>query len=140
MAVLRSRKDSLPSDVVPGGDAGGPTPPSTPAAPVDRTKSALQSSNTAARAGAGKVLPERANRTPGAIRTNASSQQAGSPSDPRTFINETLAELKRVVWPTNEEVRSGTIVTVGLLIFFSFYIFVLDQLAEKLFTALGFYG
>ena len=139
MAVLRSRKDSLPSDVVPGGDAGGSTPPSTPAAPVDRTKSALQSSNTAAHAGAGKVLPERANRTPGAIRTNATAQ-SGSPSDPRTFINETLAELKRVVWPTNEEVRSGTIVTVGLLIFFSFYIFVLDQLAEELFTALGFYG
>jgi preprotein translocase SecE subunit len=139
MAVIRSRKDSLPSDVVPGGDAGGTAPPSTPVAPADRTKSALQSSNTAARAGAGRVVPERAARGP-AARANAAAQQSSAPSDPKTFINDTMAELKRVVWPTNEEVRAGTIVTVGLLVFFSLYIFVLDQLAEKLFAALGFYS
>lgn len=139
MAVIRSRKDSLPSDVVPGGEPAATAPPSTPVLPSDRTKSALQASNTAARAGAGRVVPDRATRAM-AGRAGAASQQSSAPSDPKTFINDTIAELKRVVWPTNEEVRNGTIVTVGLLLFFSLYIFVLDQLAEKLFAALGFYG
>jgi len=56
------------------------------------------------------------------------------------FISETQTELRRVVWPTRTEVRSGTIVTVGLLIFFAMYIFGLDYVAENLFKLLGLYG
>jgi preprotein translocase SecE subunit len=58
----------------------------------------------------------------------------------RSLISDTRAELNRVVWPTLEEVRSGTIVTIGLLIFFGLYIFVLDYAAEWLFHAMGMYA
>jgi preprotein translocase SecE subunit len=59
--------------------------------------------------------------------------------DAGRFINETTTELRRVVWPTREEVRAGAIVTIGLLIFFAFYIFALDYIANWLFHALGLY-
>ena len=135
MAVIRTRKESLPSDVVPSGDAGA----STPVAPSDRTRSALQSQNTAARAANRPVLDRSAPRAP-AARGGGTSTQSAAPSSPRTLINDTNAELKRVVWPTNEEVRAGTIVTVMLLLFFSMYIFVLDYAADWLFHAMGLYS
>lgn len=131
MAVIRTRKDSMPSDVVPSGDAGGSTPP----APADRTRSALQSRNTAAgRAPAERSAPR------GPVARTAAGQQTGAPADARSFIADTQAELRRVVWPTQEEVRSGTIVTVMLLIFFALYIFVLDYAADWIFHALGLYS
>ncbi|HEX8833220.1 MAG TPA: preprotein translocase subunit SecE [Abditibacteriaceae bacterium] len=65
---------------------------------------------------------------------------ATRPGNSSQFIAETQTELRRVVWPTKEEVRSGTIVTVGLLIFFALYVFALDIIAERLFLALGLYG
>ena len=126
MAVFRTQKDALPSDVVPSGDGG-----STPAAPVDRTKSAVQRKQAtplAARPGARPAV------RPGA------GQQAAAPSDARSLIHDTMAEMRRVVWPTNEEVRAGTIVTIMLLIFFSLYIFVLDYAADWIFHALGLYS
>lgn len=137
MAVIRTQKDALPSDVVPGGDAGG----STPATSVDRTKSALAGQKTAAKVGstAGRAVERRTPGTPVA-RNAGASQVSTAPASPRTFVNDTQAELKRVVWPTTEEVRAGTIVTVMLLIFFSLYIFVLDKGAEWVFHAIGLYS
>lgn len=61
------------------------------------------------------------------------------PTDRKAFVQDTIAELKRVVWPTREQVRSGVIVTIGLLVFFSLYIFGLDRLFSAIFTALGLY-
>lgn len=61
----------------------------------------------------------------------------GAPTGPKTFVNDTLAELKRVDWPTKEERNAGTIVTIGLLIFFALYITGLDTAARYLFIALG---
>jgi preprotein translocase SecE subunit len=133
MAVIRSRKDELPSEVGTTGDAGN----STPLAPVDRTKSAVAGRNTAATA-AGRAPLERQGPRGPVARTTA-SQQSG-PTDARSLINDTRAELNRVVWPTEEEVRAGTIVTVGLLVFFSLYIFVLDYAADWVFHALGLYA
>ena len=133
MAVIRRRgNDETPSEVVAGGDAGE----STPVAPVvDRTKSAVAGRNTAASlAGRAPAQP----RVPG-MRTGAATQQQSGPTDAKSFIADTRAELNRVTWPTNEEVRAGTIVTVGLLIFFSLYIFVLDYAADWVFHALGLY-
>jgi preprotein translocase subunit SecE len=51
------------------------------------------------------------------------------------FINDVRAEMRRVVWPTRDEVRSGVIVTVLLLLFFAFYIFGLDWVTERLLGA-----
>jgi preprotein translocase subunit SecE len=54
-----------------------------------------------------------------------------------TFLQETLVELKRVVWPTREQVFSGTVVTIMLLIFFGAYIYGLDLFVKWLFTIIG---
>ena len=129
MAVIRPRKDETPSGDFPAGDAGS----STPGAP-DRTRSALKSKNTAASRAAERPATPRGPMA----RQNATAQQAG-PTDAKSLIADTRAELNRVVWPSTEEVRAGTIVTVGLLIFFSLYIFVLDQAADWVFHALGLY-
>lgn len=64
----------------------------------------------------------------------AMSNRAVSPANPANsgqFLADTRKELSRVVWPTREEVRSGTIVTIGLLLFFALYIFGLDLVAER---------
>jgi len=62
------------------------------------------------------------------------------PGNAGQFLSETQTELRRVVWPTRTEVRNGTIVTIGLLVFFAMYIFGLDYIAENLFKLLGLYG
>ena len=67
----------------------------------------------------------------------AMARSAVKPGDSKTFVQDTVAELKRVVWPTRETVRSGVLVTIGLLIFFSIYIFGLDQLFTVIFKALS---
>jgi len=56
---------------------------------------------------------------------------------PRDFIDDTVSELKKVAWPTPQERASGTIVTIGLLAFFSLYILGLDSLFRAVFIALG---
>jgi preprotein translocase SecE subunit len=56
------------------------------------------------------------------------------------FISETTAELKKVVWPSKEDIRAGTIVTVLLLIVFGAYISGLDWAFESLFKSLDVYG
>lgn len=127
MAVIRTRKDSTPSDEVPSGGAGG----KAPSAPVDRTRSVVrQRPSQAPRSGA--RTPGRASIPGGA--PLSTSNESGS------FARDTITELKRVVWPTKEDVRAGTIVTVGMLIFFSLYIFGLDFLVEQFFKMLGFYN
>ena len=55
----------------------------------------------------------------------------------KTFLQDTITELKRVVWPSQEQRIAGTIVTIGLLIFFSLYIYGLDRLISVVFNALG---
>jgi preprotein translocase SecE subunit len=121
----------MPSDVVPSGEPGSTPPP----VPADRTRSVVHGRKTAA----GRAALERQAPRGPAARPGAAGAQTGS-SDVRSLISDTRAELNRVVWPTLEEVRSGTIVTVGLLIFFGLYIFVLDYAAEWLFHAMGMYA
>lgn len=130
MAVIRPRKDETPSGDFSSGDAGNSSPVAT-----DRTRSALKSRNTAAARAAERPAAPR-----GPIARQGASQQQSGPTDAKSLVNDTRAELSRVVWPTTEEVRAGTIVTVGLLIFFSLYIFVLDQAADWVFHALGLYA
>jgi preprotein translocase SecE subunit len=56
---------------------------------------------------------------------------------PRDFVDDTVAELKKVAWPTPQERVSGTIVTIGMLLFFSMYILGLDSLFRVIFIKLG---
>ncbi|RYG75364.1 preprotein translocase subunit SecE [bacterium] len=96
------------------------------ARPVDRTKSVVN------QGGVPVTRPTRSAGVP--VRQAPTSSSQASPKD---FINDTMAELKRVDWPTREERNAGTIVTIGLLIFFALYILGLDSAARYLFIALG---
>ena len=121
MAIVRTtRKDTNTT-----GTTGTPPPA------VAKTKSVVKpAGSAAARAtvrGDGRAVQ---NRAP----VSAKSGDAGR------FISETMTELRRVVWPTREQVRAGTVVTVGLLIFFALYIYALDFIAGWLTTTLGFYS
>jgi preprotein translocase SecE subunit len=86
-----------------------------------------------------KQTPSKSIARPATGRTLAPNRSQ-APAKPGTFINDTMAELRRVVWPSREERISGTIVTVGLLIFFGFYIFGLDKIVEWIFRSIGLYS
>ncbi len=94
--------------------------------PVDRTKSVVN------QGGAPLTRPTRSAGVP--MRQAPVSSSQASPKD---FVNDTMTELKKVDWPTRQERSAGTIVTIGLLIFFALYIFGLDYGARHLFVALG---
>lgn len=97
------------------------------ARPVDRTKSVVN------QGGQPLTRPTRSAGMP--LRQQQPSTVA--PASPKDFVNDTMTELKRVDWPTREERNAGTIVTIGLLIFFALYITGLDTLARFVFIALG---
>ena len=99
---------------------------STPTVPLDKTKSVVRQ---------GGSPTGRPTRTPGVIQRP--QQTTSKPASPKDFVSDTITELKRVVWPTKEERISGTIVTIGLLVFFSIYIAGLDTLARMVFIGLG---
>jgi preprotein translocase subunit SecE len=44
----------------------------------------------------------------------------------RAFLSEVKSELKKVTWPSWQEVRSTTIVVVATTFFFGFYLWGLD--------------
>jgi preprotein translocase SecE subunit len=96
------------------------------ARPVDRTKSVVN------QGGAPVTRPTRSAGVP-----QRQAPSSGAPATPKDFVNDTMAELKRVDWPTREERNAGTIVTIGLLIFFALYILGLDTAAQHIFAFLG---
>jgi len=90
--------------------------------------------SAAARNRASGKASTRIERARSAANRSALATQGSSPGD---FLRDTQAELKRVVWPTKEVVTSGTIVTIGMLVFFAVYIFALNLIAENLLSAIG---
>jgi preprotein translocase subunit SecE len=42
------------------------------------------------------------------------------------FLKDTKAELKKVTWPSRNEVTSTTIVVIIATVFFGFYLFFMD--------------
>jgi preprotein translocase subunit SecE len=44
------------------------------------------------------------------------------------FLKEVRAEVKKVTWPSRNEVYSTTIVVIMATIFFGFYLYVMDLL------------
>ena len=59
----------------------------------------------------------------------------------KTFFSEVVTEMKKVSWPTREEVRDTTVVVIIAVIIFGVYLFVIDlalqtilQQIYKLFT------
>lgn len=103
------------------------TPNTTGSAPRPTPPQTLTKTPSANRAGV--------SARPGATRTTQAA-----PKSSRDFLSDTQSELRKVVWPTREEVRSGTIVTVLLLIVFGAYVFGLDTLIGKVFESLLYGG
>jgi len=52
----------------------------------------------------------------------------------KTFFVEVRSELKKVTWPSKQEVYSTTIVVIATTFFFGFYLYGLDLLMSQLFT------
>jgi preprotein translocase subunit SecE len=52
----------------------------------------------------------------------------------KTFFTEVRSELKKVTWPSKNEVYSTTIVVILTTVFFGFYLYGLDILLSQLFT------
>lgn len=128
MAIGRttSKETNTSGSAPPRNDANGSAVPKQ----IDRTKSVVN------QGGSPQVVRSAASRAVARPLPNRTGVQT-SKAPARDFINDTIVELKRVVWPSREEVRSGTIVTIGLLIFFAIYIFGLDSLFHWLFHTLG---
>ena len=50
------------------------------------------------------------------------------------FLKETKAELKKVTWPSRNEVTSTTIVVIFATVFFGFYLFFMDLIFSWVIT------
>lgn len=109
------------------GDAAGESPSQGISRSVDRTKSVVN------QGGRPQARPA---RVPGQMARPNSAQQQIAQGGARNFWNDTLVELKRVVWPTKEERAAGTIVTIGMLIFFALFITGLEYAVSHLFQVL----
>ena len=51
-----------------------------------------------------------------------------------SFLREVRAELKKVTWPSRNEVYSTTVVVIFATIFFGFYLFFMDVVFSWLIT------
>jgi preprotein translocase subunit SecE len=54
--------------------------------------------------------------------------------DLRTFFSEVKSELKKVTWPSKQEVYNTTIVVILTTVFFGFYLYGLDLVMSQVFT------
>jgi preprotein translocase subunit SecE len=52
----------------------------------------------------------------------------------KTFFAEVRSELKKVTWPSKQEVYATTTVVIATTFFFGFYLWGLDLLMSQLFT------
>jgi len=122
MAIIRTTNNETPS-------GGHPPKDGEPGKEQDKLSPTKSVVSQRKRTSAARVTPRQ--QLPGTQVQPASS---------RNFYADTIAELKRVVWPSKEEVTSGSIVTILLLFFFGMYIGLLDFIAQGLFNVLGLYG
>jgi preprotein translocase subunit SecE len=52
---------------------------------------------------------------------------------PAEFVREVRAELKKVAWPTREEVRRYSVIVAIALVIFTAFVFGLDWVFERMF-------
>ena len=52
----------------------------------------------------------------------------------KTFLSEVRAELRKVTWPSRNEVYTTTIVVIATTVFFGFYLYSLDLVMSQLFS------
>jgi len=84
------------------------------------------------------ALPERA---PAVRRERAPAHTGGFFSRTGQFLRDTRAEMRRVSWPTANDVKNTTIITLIAVVFFALYLFGVDRvwafLIDHLRTWLG---
>ena len=68
--------------------------------------------------------------------TEASGVRASLPERIRQFLSDVRAEMKRVSWPTTDEVKNTTIVTLIAVVFFATYLYAVDRGLTLLITQL----
>jgi len=52
----------------------------------------------------------------------------------KSFFSEVKAELKKVTWPSWNEVKATTLVVIITTVFFGFYLYGLDLIMSQIFT------
>src|SRR5215210_430274 len=65
-----------------------------------------------------------------------SGPRAGFLTRTAQFLRDVRAEMKRVSWPTFNEVKNTTIITLIAVVFFAIYLFAVDQSWAFLITQL----
>ena len=52
------------------------------------------------------------------------------------FLKESREELRKVVWPGRDEVMNSTMVVLGSVVVISLFLFIVDNMFEKVFDTL----
>lgn len=63
---------------------------------------------------------------------NQSAAPSGQRVGARRFLRESWGELRKVQWPTGQQVAAGTLVVGVVTAFFAAYISIVDQIAVQL--------
>ncbi|MBC7461741.1 MAG: preprotein translocase subunit SecE [Thermoleophilia bacterium] len=56
---------------------------------------------------------------------------SGSRVGPRKFLREAWGELRKVQWPTRQQVATGTLIVAVVTAFFALYISLVDQVSVR---------
>jgi len=70
-------------------------------------------------------------------RERAAGTQAGFVGRTVQFLRDVRAEMKRVSWPSANEVKNTTVITIIAVIFFAIYLFLVDRVWAFLLTQLN---
>ncbi len=54
----------------------------------------------------------------------------------KKFVNEVSAEMKKVSWPTQEQLKESTIVVISVTALISLFVLVVDQIMTELIKAI----
>jgi len=75
----------------------------------------------------GEPLKAKRSATPSTARAKQRAAAPGFFARTGQFIRDTRAEMRRVSWPTANEVKNTTIITLIAVIFFALYLFGIDR-------------
>jgi preprotein translocase subunit SecE len=67
----------------------------------------------------------------GGTGSNLPAKITGTFADTRTFLQETRVEMKKVTWPSRDDVISTTGVVLATVAFFAIYLYFVEQGAAR---------
>ncbi len=109
------------------GDGPTPPPPGGSRTPAKRRTTQAPPSPRPAPQGGGRRKPDKA----GSVTKAVVQQRRGS-----RFVNEVIAELKKVSWPTRTQLAQSTAVVLVVVAIVSIYLSLLDTVFKRLVNAL----